>query len=153
MSSRMQADGFDVGRWMREPQLARVRARLERFFSEEDPAVVLAPEALADVGALLGTVPDPSTDLEVAHAAGWLRWARYLVLDPDHDQQDLVAALALFAPVYQARPGAVPDQVRAHFDENRPDSPEMQATHAARLLGEVMRTGDLASLDTAVGLL
>ena len=99
-------------RGRRQRLLALVRARLERFGVDHDPATVLDPEAVAELTALLETVPDPAADLEIAHAAGWLHWLRYLVLDPGDDQQDLADALALFVPVYQARPDAVPDQVR-----------------------------------------
>jgi hypothetical protein len=141
---------------MRERQLARVLARLQRFFNDQDPTAVLDPEAVAEVEALVATVPDPTADVEIAYAAGWLHWARYLVLDVGDDQQDLAAALALFASVYQSDPDAVPDQVRALFDENRsvsPDTPEAQAAHAVTLLGEVLRTGDRAALNAAIDLL
>ena len=102
-----------VGR--RERLLALVRARLARFGVDHDPATVLDPEAVAELTALLETVPDPAADLEIAYEAGWLHWLRCLVLDPGDDQQDLAGALALFVPVYQTRPDAVPDQVRTHF--------------------------------------
>src|SRR5664280_3295370 len=108
---------------MRERRLADVRARVERFFAGKDPAVVLDPAALAEVAALMDTAPDPTADLEVAHAAGWLHWCRYVVLDPGDDQQDLSAALRLLAPVYRAQPDGVPDQVRAHFDADLLASP------------------------------
>ena len=93
----------------RQRLLASVRARLERFGVDHDPATVLDPEALAELTALLETIPDPAEDLEIAHAVGWLHWLRYLVLDPGDDQQDLADALALFAAVYQTRPDAVPE--------------------------------------------
>ncbi len=78
--------------------LERVRARLDRFGEDRDPGVVLSAEAEGEVSALLEAAEDPAADLEVAHAAGWLHWARYLVLKPGDDQQDLAAALSLFAP-------------------------------------------------------
>jgi hypothetical protein len=52
----------------------------------------LDPEAVAELEALLGTVADPASDIEVALAAGWLHWARYLVLPAGANQQDLTAA-------------------------------------------------------------
>ena len=98
----------------RQRLLAQVRARLERFDMDHDPAIVLAPEAVAELTALLETIADadPAADLEIAQAAGWLHWCRYLVLESGDDQEDLDEALALFAPVYRTRPNAVPDQVR-----------------------------------------
>jgi hypothetical protein len=65
---------------MRERLLAKVRERLERFRTDRDPAVVLAPEAVAEVVALLALAPG-QVDLEVAHAAGWLHWWRYKMLE------------------------------------------------------------------------
>ena len=112
------------------------------------------PEAVAELTALLETVPDPAADLEIAHAAGWLHWLRYLVLDPGDDQQDLADALALFVPVYQTRPDAVPDQVRTHFGRlAASDDPQAVADRAATLLQETLRTGDRAALNTAIDLL
>lgn len=138
---------------MRERLLERVQARLERFEADKESAEVLAPEAVAEVAALLETVADPAADLEVAHAAGWLHWVRYLVLDPGDDEQDLETALALFAPVYRAFPEEVPDQVRAYFDEDTPPhDPEALANRAFTLLQETLRTGDDGVLDTAIDL-
>ncbi|EFC82839.1 hypothetical protein [Parafrankia sp. EUN1f] len=135
--------------------LQQVLARLERFGAEQDPAVVLAPEALVELDALLEMAPDPAADLQVAYAAGLLRWVRFLVLDDGDDQQELDAALALFAPLYQVNPGAVPDPVRALFEQSRPDvSDPAQAAvaQAVALLHETLRTGDPATLNTAIGL-
>ena len=112
------------------------------------------PEAVAELTALLETVPDPAADLEIAYAAGWLHWCRYLVLDPGDDQQDLADALALFVPVYQTRPDAVPDQVRTHFGRLAASGdPQALAGRAVTLLQETLRTGDRAALDAAIDLL
>jgi hypothetical protein len=60
-------DEADRGlRRKRERLLAQVRARLDRFFSDRNPAAVLDPEVVAEVTALLETLPDPAADLEVA---------------------------------------------------------------------------------------
>jgi hypothetical protein len=150
--------------------LTQVRARLERFGADHDPATVLDPEATTALTALLEVVPDPAADLAVAHAAGWLHWLRYLALDPGADQQDLTAALTLLQPVYQARPDSVPEQVCTHFSKDwRPpsDNPKTKtwlrrivtrlegawARRAAADLEETLRTGDPAALTTAIGLL
>jgi hypothetical protein len=97
---------------------------LARFGADQDPATVLNPEAVAEVTALLKAVSNPAADIEVAIAAGWLRWHRYLVLQVGDDQEELAAVRALFAPVYQAVPDAVPAEIRAFFDQNKPPSPE-----------------------------
>jgi hypothetical protein len=92
----------------REHLLAQVRARVERFAADPDPVTVLHPQAVAEVTALLETVPDPVADLAIAHCAGWLHWSRHLALDSDEDQRELAAALALFEPVYRANPRRSP---------------------------------------------
>ncbi len=72
----------------RKRLLGLVQARLERFDTDHDPSTVLDSEAVAELTALLETVPDPTADLEIAYAAGWLHWLRYLVLDPGDGRQD-----------------------------------------------------------------
>ena len=54
----------------RQQLLALVRARVERFHVDHDPAAVLDPEAVAELTALVETVPDPTADIEIASAAG-----------------------------------------------------------------------------------
>ena len=95
-------------RGRRRRLLASVRARLEQFGADHNPATVLDPEAVAELTALLETVPDPTADFEIAGVAGWLHWCRYLVLDPGDNQRDLADALAWFMPVYQTRPTRSP---------------------------------------------
>jgi tetratricopeptide (TPR) repeat protein len=141
---------------MRERLLAQVRARLERFAADRSPATVLGPEAVAEVRALLATVADPTSDLEIAHTAGWMHWTRYQLLPPGADQQDLATALALFSPVYRARPDGVPDHLRGIFAEQRRGTavtPAMWADRASELLHETMRTGSRPALDEAIDLL
>ncbi|MBL7487606.1 CHAT domain-containing protein [Frankia sp. AgW1.1] len=138
---------------MRERQLSRVRARLQRLSSSQDRAAVLDADAVADVEAMVESVSDLSDDIEIAHAAGWLHWMRYQLLDDGNDQQDLAAALTFFAHVYKDRPDAVPDQVRVHFSESLPtppSTPEVLATHAAVRLDMAQRSGDRGALDAAI---
>ncbi|MCM3920144.1 tetratricopeptide repeat protein, partial [Frankia sp. AiPs1] len=142
---------------MRERLLEQVQARLDRFAVDRSPATVLDLEAVAEVAALLGTVVEPAADLEIARLSAGLHWARYLILPDGEDQQDLMAALALFAPVYQAHPDMVPDQVRVFFDEQWHGAvivtPDALSGRAAALLRETMRTGDRRALDDAIDLL
>ena len=136
---------------MRQRLLALVRARLERFGADHNPATVLDPEATAELTALLATVPDPAADLEIAYTAGMLHWSRYLVLDSDDDQQDFADALTWFVPVYQVRPGAVPDEARTHLARlAAANDPQTVADHAASLLKETVNAGNRAGLDAAI---
>src|ERR1700733_548786 len=91
--------------------LAAVRARVDWFKEFRDAEAVLDPGALAEVAGLLEAVPDIDNDLEAATAAAQLHWCRFLVLDPGDDEQDLLAALRLFEPVYRMLPDEVPEQV------------------------------------------
>ncbi len=126
----------------RQRLLALVRARAVRFNVDHDPAAVLDPKAVAELTTLLETVPDPTADIEIASAAGWLHWFRYLVLDPDDNKQDLRGALTLFLPVYRVRPDAVPAQVRTHFGRiDASVDPNAVAQRAVILLREALRPG------------
>ena len=108
----------------RQRLLDLVRARLVRFNDGHDVTLVLSAEATAEVSALLAAIGDPASDLEVAHAAGWLYWGRYLALgDSGAERQALETALSLLAPVYQARPEAVPEPLRAFFAARTPCPP------------------------------
>lgn len=127
---------------------------MDRFAAGHDPAAVLAPEAVAELTALLETVPDPVADIEVASAAGLLHWFRSLVLGPGHNEQDLRAALTLFLPVYRVRPDAVPTQVRTHFGRVEASvEPFAVAQRAVTLLREALGTADRGGLDAAIDLL
>ena len=140
----------------RERLLAQVRTRLDRFNADHNPATILDAAAVDEVHALLEMVPDPAADLEVAYVAGWLHWSRYLVLSIGNDQEDLAAALTWFAPLYESRPEVIPDEIRAHFDENRPrphDDLEALASEAVSLLQGAQNTGDDEALNTAIDLL
>ena len=141
----------------RKRLLAAVRQRCARFASRQDPGVVLDAAALAEVAALVDVTPDPASDLEVAHAAGWLHWCRYLVLDPGNYERDLTAALWWLAPVYQAHPDAVPGEVRAHFEKAGPpashDDFEVIANQAAEHLQHALRARSGDELDGAIDLL
>jgi tetratricopeptide (TPR) repeat protein len=139
----------------RDRLLAIVRSRLERFAAGQDRAVVLVPEALAEVAALAETVTSPAADLDVAEAIGSIRWARHLVLGPDQGQWDLAAALHWLEPVYEVGVAAVPDELRAYFYEAQltaPDTPRALTEHALTVLEGARNSGDATRLDRAVGL-
>jgi CHAT domain/Tetratricopeptide repeat len=142
----------------RQRLLTLVRARVEQFGVDHNAATVMASEAAAELTALLEIVPDPVADLEIAHAAGWLRWLRYRALDSEDGQHELAEALTLLAPVYQARPDAVPDEVSTHFARladafirvAAPNDPQAIADRVANLLVRTLSTGDRADLDAVI---
>jgi tetratricopeptide (TPR) repeat protein len=137
---------------MRQRLLALAHARLKRFEADPDPATVLGQEAVAELTALLSTAPDLVTDLEVAHAAGWLHWCRYLVLRAGDDyHQDLASAMTLFMPVYRVNPGAVPDLARGYFAKRAvPVDSRPMTDRFVTLAREALRTGDRTDLDVAI---
>jgi tetratricopeptide (TPR) repeat protein len=135
--------------------LDRVRARVARFGTEQDAGLVLSADAGDDLHTLMMAASEPGADLEVLETAGWLHWCRYLVLDEPDDQGDLREALALFAPVYQQRPGAVPDEVRNYFTAQPPGEPDSRDAIAAaqEFLQRAEAVRDMAFLDVAVVML
>ncbi len=137
---------------MRERLLAQLQARLEQA-DAGDPKGILDPQALAEVRTLLKTIDDPVTDLEVALTSGWLHWARYQFLPEGDDQEDLEAALELFAALYPTRPSMLPEQVRVLFDQNMADDPQAWAARASALLQATLQNGDSGHLNEAIDLL
>jgi tetratricopeptide (TPR) repeat protein len=132
----------------RDALLAKVRTRLDRFVATQDPAVVLATVAVGEVGDLLKTVPNPAADLEIMATAGFLHWFRYQALPVGEDQEDLLAALMFFEPVYRAVPEVVPEPLLVHLDPAR-----ISAARARELLRRTEAAVDPAALDEAVDLL
>ena len=147
MKARMVGE-MRVRKATRDALLAKVRTRLDRFVATQDPAVVLAPAAVGEVRDLLKTVSNPATDLEIMATAGFLHWFRYQALPVGEDQEDLLAALMFFEPVYQAVPELVPEPLLVHLDPAR-----TMAARARELLRRMEAAVDPAALDEAVDLL
>jgi tetratricopeptide (TPR) repeat protein len=137
---------------MRERLLADVRARLEQFAISWDPAVVLDAGAVREVAALLEATPDLGADLDVALAAGYLHWFRFLAAS--RAEPDLAAALRLLEPVYRVRPEVIPDMARDYLESGGPVLAcdlRVRAERADGQLQAVVRTNDGAALDRSIG--
>ncbi|MGE6955127.1 hypothetical protein, partial [Staphylococcus capitis] len=116
-------------------------------FTNDDPGTVLDPAALITAESLLRLADntDGGVPLPVAHVVAWLRWCRYLALPEGQDQEDLQAALALFAPIAQVAPEALPEPVRQHMSSFRQPTSADQVTAAAfELIMQSARGGDPA---------
>ncbi|HET9897921.1 MAG TPA: CHAT domain-containing tetratricopeptide repeat protein [Streptosporangiaceae bacterium] len=140
---------------VRARYLAQVRDRVRRFDADKEPATVLADEALAEVLALVCSVPDPVADLEVAQAAGLLFLQRVFARGSVKDEGELTAALDLLAPVYRLDRRGVPDVIRELFDSNPRegrDGPETLARLGRSRFAETLKTDDDVALDTAISL-
>ena len=94
--------------------------------------------------------------LDAALAAGLLRWHRYLALGPGQDQEELIAAVGLLAPVYRAQPDLVADQTRALLSAVSSTWVDRQRTgdrYEVRLLENALRAGRDIDADEAMDLL
>lgn len=140
---------------VRTRRLAQVRDRVSRFNADHDAATVLAPEALAEVLALICSVPDPVADIEVTQAAGWLFWSRFAGRGSVEGESDLTTALGLLAPVYRRYPDGLPTLLRELFDRSppaAPDGPALLARLGRLRYQEALGSSDAGTLDTAVEL-
>ena len=98
----------------RDTALASLRDRTHRAAVTRDPNLLLDEIALSDARRLVAVV-DPETDIPAAHALGWFCWLRYLVLSGENAEEELQAALALFKPVFDRNPYAVPTALQRWY--------------------------------------
>ncbi|WP_344190565.1 CHAT domain-containing protein [Acrocarpospora corrugata] len=143
---------------MRERLLDAIRKRIDALDATGDSAHVLAARAVADAAELMNLVADPAEDLEVAYVIGWFHWVRYEVLPKGDGQKDLLAAMVLLTPVYEAFPERVPEPLHEFYRQHLgarsgPRRPEQQNDEAVDLLGSYEETGELSALHQAVELL
>ncbi len=141
----------------REQLTAIVDARIETFISSNDPAFVLAPEALAEASALAAV--DPGS-LEVAHTLGMFFHCRVVAADQvgagDPESPDSVTAMRYFRVLHDRAPDLLPDGVFAILVEVWPADAEMLATwnsRAVALLGHGRRNRTPEAVVDGVGLL
>jgi hypothetical protein len=87
-----------------------------------DRSLVLSADAIKDASALWSqtSTPDGNVPMIVRQTLAWFHWARYYALPQDEDVNDLQAAIVLFAPVFLAAPGEVPQEVRDFLETNSP---------------------------------
>ena len=102
----------------RDTALASLRDRTHRAAVTRDPNLLLDEIALSDARRLVAVV-DPETDIPAAHALGWFCWLRYLVLSGENAEEELQAALALFKPVFDRNPYAVPTALQRWYLQPR----------------------------------
>lgn len=86
---------------MRNTLLDGILDRIRRYVGG-DTSVVLNHETLVEIDALLG--PNRSFDLMASFESAWVHWLRCEQLPEDQRQDDLAAALRLFAAVIEAAP-------------------------------------------------
>ena len=140
----------------RQAALAALRDQLT--LTDRDLAPILRPEAARAAEDLRAAVPDPDSDLEVAHALGWYHWLRYQALPEGLDQEALAAAARYLMPVYLTDAEAVPEPLGRFFEDQAANDPETDtdATAMARLaidaITSYQRTGQRELLDQSVAL-
>src|SRR5690606_31663322 len=74
--------------------------RLARLAREQDPRVVLEPEALVEARQLASILHDDESDLEGYYLLGWLHVSRYKALPEGAGQRDREEAVAKFTPCF-----------------------------------------------------
>lgn len=87
-----------------------------------DKSLVLSPEATKEAHDLWlqESRPDGNIPMRARQALAWFHWARYMAQPVGEDVNDLQAATVLFAPVFLAAPGEVPDEIRAYLVTGSP---------------------------------
>lgn len=124
----MQGREQDFGRKSEvERRIAVVELRLDRLAREQDPRVVLEPEALVEARQLASILHDDESDLEGYYLLGWLHVSRYKALPEGAGQRDREEAVAKFTPCF----------VFGADEEDLPD--ELLPDVAQRALGFVWR--------------
>ncbi|MHB6910207.1 CHAT domain-containing protein [Streptomyces sp. CB02959] len=83
-----------------EKCIAVVELRLNRLAREQDPGVVLEPEALVEARQLASILQDDESDLEGYYLLGWLHVSRYKALPEGAGQRDREEAVAKFTPCF-----------------------------------------------------
>ncbi|MEA5366224.1 CHAT domain-containing protein [Amycolatopsis sp., V23-08] len=152
-----------------------LRARLDRYEIEQDPAAVLDPAALVDALALAEAIEGRSRQhAEAAAAVGLLHWYRYLLLPDPDDRPDLYEAVAVFEKISNSRPDLVPEPLLTTFAEVKKklgrqlltsstnyaapaDDRDGKARTAVKLASLLLRRheldGSLVDLDEAINIL
>lgn len=110
-----------------EKRIAVVELRLDRLAREQDPRVVLEPEALVEARQLASILHNDESDLEGYYLLGWLHVSRYKALPEGAGQRDREEAVAKFTPCF----------VFGADEEDLPD--ELLPDVAQRALGFVWR--------------
>ncbi|MFC5824735.1 CHAT domain-containing tetratricopeptide repeat protein [Nonomuraea insulae] len=139
-----------MGQGEQDP-LEAVRARLHRH-AADDAEAILEPGALKDAGRLLLHVAEQQEDLRALRVAGLLFWHRAQLSDQD---DELIPALALLAPVWEHDPRLVPAALDEFFrDQGTEVVRRTDRWHgpAVALSASVERTGDAGSAAIVVGL-
>ncbi|MEU4767545.1 CHAT domain-containing protein [Actinosynnema sp. NPDC023794] len=92
-----------------EQLIASLLDRVDAFFEQRDPDVVMAPEAVAEADALAA-----ATDPDSVAAVAWWYWCRYFAGDPDIDT--VSAFVDRFLALRPEHPEALPEPLSAALD-------------------------------------
>ncbi|MGW4905027.1 CHAT domain-containing protein [Streptomyces sp. NPDC004270] len=84
----------------RERRINIVQSRLDRLVRDQDPDVVLEPEALVEARELAALLRSDMPDLEGHHLLGWFHTVRYWALPEGPGQEDREEAVQRFVPCF-----------------------------------------------------
>jgi len=96
-------------------------ARMRRYAATRDDAIVLSPDALRELQALVAKINTQrlsSDDFLAAYVAAMLYWYRYEAVPEGQGNEDVAVAVRLFAAVQEAAPALITDP------NERPELPE-----------------------------
>ncbi|MEO3863683.1 CHAT domain-containing protein [Acrocarpospora sp. B8E8] len=125
-----------------------------RRFAAQRPQQILDPKIDLEMADLLAALP--ADEIEDRLKAGWFYWCRLAVLPEDRRQEDLQAAAAVLAPVFQMCPERIPQFIADFFSQTTQatyDAPVQAHDHAMALLPIARRTGSGALLTRCVTML
>lgn len=111
-------------------QRSALEMRLRQVWASPDPAMVLDPAATAEAADLLASAAELRTDIELLKMAGALHFLRWTAYQDDmknrndeEGQEDLLAAMALFAPLLDGHKKLLPKPVRKFLTMERKQKP------------------------------
>ncbi|MET7510456.1 CHAT domain-containing protein [Streptomyces albidoflavus] len=117
----------------RDERLADLRRRVSTARATGDVRSLCTAEA-ARAAAALTPVSGPAPDYDSANVLGWYYWLRFLAEDAEN-QEYLVQAVRLLAPVHAVDPGAVPEELAAVYAGDEGDGTDAEeALEYGRLL-------------------
>ncbi|HLK00815.1 MAG TPA: CHAT domain-containing protein [Streptosporangiaceae bacterium] len=110
-------------------QRSALETRLRHVWANPDPGTMLDPAATAEAAELLASAADLRTDFQLLKTAGalhFLRWTAHQDAENQDDedgQEDLLAAMALFAPLLDTSKNRLPKPIRKFLTRERKQRP------------------------------
>ena len=125
---------------------SRLEARLWQLRSAPEPDMVRDPDAVAEAAELLAAADDLRSDERLLMMVGGLHFMRWSADQDDQDedgnadhQEELMVAMALFAPLYAAHSGLLDRKLRRFLHRERRQQPRPDDHPASSALRAFLR--------------